>query len=297
MKDTDSAPTRTVCGTKLENGNFCQNPVKQGKGPCWRHANGFPQKVRSFAQNETKKFILTTVLSIAAVLAAFYGGTHINIAGTSGPNSPAVNGNGAVINYGAPPSRPWLAIKNPTLTNSIELGKRGFDAWVQLPLENTSDTPAVAAVGASLFFVTDHHPKAGIERAQDDLCKSIQEQMEADQILTSTIFRGTEPYPKTLAVHTDRKEVDEAIRLMTLNFLPPGSEPEISPVITSCAVYRATTGKDYYSSAYANLVSRLICKKPTNIVCNVGDMFAKNRKYNATELAFPPSFESAVRTK
>jgi hypothetical protein len=42
---------------------------------------------------------------------------------------------------------------------------------------------------------------------------------------------------------------------------------------------------------------RFICKKPTDTVCVTGAMFAKNRKYNTTELAFPPSFESAVRTK
>lgn len=295
MDKSDYVSTSTICAEKLESGERCQNRVRPGKGPCWRHANGLWRKVRSFAQNETKKFVLTTAIGILAVAAAFYGGSHI--ARTTGPNSPAVNGNGTVINYGPTPPRPWLAIKDPTLVNTVELSDRGFDAWVRVPLENTSDTPAVAAVGASLFFITDHHPKPGIDSAQDKLCQGIQDRMVSDNIVTSTVFRGGEPYPMTIGVHAGRAEADEAIRLTTLNFVPAGSEAEIDPVVISCVVYRGAAGKDYYSSAYANLVERLLCKTPTDASCSAGAMLAKKRKYNATELVFPPSFESGTRAK
>jgi hypothetical protein len=298
MNKSDTALTRTVCGVKLDNGKRCQNPVKTGKGPCWRHADGFWAKVRSFARNETKKFILGTAISFAGVVAALYGGSQIKIAWTNGPNSPAVSGNGTVINYGAPPPpRPWVAIKDPALTNTVELSDRGLDAWVRLPLENTTETPAVAAVGASLFFATERRSKAGIEMAEDDLCKSIQDRMESGKIFTSTVFRGTEQYPMTTGVHADRKEVDEAIRLATSNWTLPGSEPVIAPVVISCVVYRAAAGKEYYDSAYANHIARFVCIKPTDTVCNTGLMFAKKRKYNAFELAFPPWLESPARAK
>jgi hypothetical protein len=252
---------------KLDNGGRCQNRVKPGKGPCWRHANGFWRKIQSFAQNETKTFVLGTVLSLAGVVGAFYGGSHINLAQTTGPNSPAINGNGTVINYGATP-RPWVAIRDPALANTVQLSERGFDAWVRLPLENTSATPAVAAVGASLFFVTDNHPKAGIEKAQDDLCESIHRHLESEDTMISTVFRGTQQIVTTTAVHADRKVVDEAIQLMTKNYYSP--EREFIPVIISCVVYRATTGKEYFRSAYANQVSRFVCKEPTDTVCGMG---------------------------
>lgn len=286
-----------VCGVELAKGKHCQNRVKPGKGPCWRHANGLSGKVRSFAQNETKKFILGTALSIVGCVGAFYGGSRINIARTSGPNSPAVNGSGTVINYGGSQLRPWVAIKDPALVNTVELSDRGFDAWVRLTLENTSDTPAVASRGASLFFMTDPRPKAGIEKAQDDLCKSIRGQMESQNTLTVTLFRGTEQYPTTASVHANRNEVDEAIRRTTLNFAPPGGEPEVGPIVISCVVYRPTGGTDYYESAYANNIFRLICKNARDTVCSTGFMSAKKRKYSATELAFPPSFESGIRAK
>jgi hypothetical protein len=101
MNQSDITPTRTVCGMKLDNGGHCQNPVKPGKGPCWRHADGFWRKVQSFARNETKKFVLTTAIGLAGIV---WGGSRINITRTGGPNSPAVTElvNDAVVRNGSP---------------------------------------------------------------------------------------------------------------------------------------------------------------------------------------------------
>lgn len=289
---------REYCAARLGNGRRCQNLVKLGQGPCWRHSKGLWSRVRSFARNDTKKFVLTTAIGLGSILAALYGGAHLSFIRTVGQNSPAILGNGNVITYGiSDTARPWVAIKDPTLTDVVTLSDRGFDASVRLPLENTSETPALAAVDASLFFVTDHHPEVGIEKAQDDLCRRIQNRMESGGMITSTVFRGNDRSPMTVLVHADTRETDAATRLMTSNFMPPGSPPEIYPVILSCVVYRTTPGKEFFSTAYANMIGRLICQKTPGKACGVGPMFARRRRYLAAELAFPPMFEPPTRAK
>jgi len=153
--------------------------------------------------------------------------------------------------------RPWLQIKGQRLASPLTIDDKGLRVDFTTPLENTSELPAIAAVKSKLFFVTyDSKPEQAVMEEQDKLCDDLQQGIVNGDIPTRTFFHGPDTFPQSSWLIADAKEVNEASRKMSAYF----TSPILEVAVLSCVVYKSTSGKEFYRTAYADMVEWPYCQ-------------------------------------
>lgn len=107
------ADAPSICGEKRADGKPCQSKVKPGSGPCMWHAKTWKHRLRAWATNKTLSFLITLFVAISPVIFFVYqefvkskpvvvAPRSTGNAMTSGPNSPALTGDGNSVTYSQP---------------------------------------------------------------------------------------------------------------------------------------------------------------------------------------------------
>jgi hypothetical protein len=229
------------------------------------HARTLRQKIRAWAANKPLLFFLTVAGIILAAMAL--GGW----------------GYDEFFKH----ERPLVEISNASLGGPLSIDDHGLSVNVTTPLQNTSNIPAVTAVDSKLFLVTDHHPKPGIIKAQDELCDDLQRRVRNNAGMTRTLFHGPESYPMTTGVSVSAKELNEAVRKLNQN--------SIEPIVISCVVYKSVFGRTFYRTAYANMIMKPVCDAAQH--CSGGAVPFRTGVINPEQLMFVPSFEAEARVE